>query len=264
MAREISEGNIPFKRKIDKSKIPTCKILGVDIAAIDMDWLLKYTDENLESLKGDYLCFVNVYSDVTAYNESEFCDVLNSGALCMPDGGPLSTVGRHRGYEKMQRIAGPSYMGEIFNMSVEHGWKHYFYGSTEETIEKLRRNLLNDYPNLNIVGMCSPPFRPMTNEEDKLAVDRINELQPDFVWVGLSCPKQERWMHEHLGQVNALMVGVGAGFDYYAGNINRAPQWMQEHSLEWVYRLIQEPKRLFKKYWHTNFKFIWFAMLRGK
>ncbi len=110
----------------------------------------------------------------------------------------------------------------------------------------------------------SPPFRPTTEEEDKLIVDRINELQPDFVWVGLSCPKQERWMHEHLGRVNGLMVGVGAGFDYYAGNISRAPEWMQKHNLEWLYRLIQEPRRLFMKYWNTNFKFIWLAMVKGK
>ena len=118
------EKGAEFKRRIDKSKIPTCKILGVDIAAIDMNWLLKYTSKNLEKLRGDYMCVVNVYSDVTAYNDPEFCEILNSSALCMPDGGPLSTVGRHRGYKKMQRTTGPGYMGEIFKMSAQHGWKH--------------------------------------------------------------------------------------------------------------------------------------------
>lgn len=264
MTNETSKESTLFKRKIDKSQIPTCKILGVDIAAIDMDWLLNYTAENLENLKGDYFSVVNVYSDVTAYNDPEFCKILNSSALCMPDGGPLATVGRHRGYKNMQRTTGPSYMGEILKMSAERGWKHYFYGSTDETLEKLRTKLLDAYPNLNIVGMYSPPFRALTEEEDKLIVDRINELQPDFVWVGLSCPKQEHWMYEHLGKVNGLMVGVGAGFDYFAGNISRAPEWMQDRNLEWVYRLIQEPKRLFMKYWHTNIPFIWNAMIRGK
>lgn len=256
--------DVQFKRRIDKSKIHTCKILGVDIAAIDMNWLLKYTEKNIQKLKGDYMCVVNVYSDVTAYNDPEFCKILNSAVLCMPDGGPLSTVGRHRGYKKMQRTTGPSYMGEIFKVSAERGYKNFFYGSTDSTLEKLREKLLDEYPGIDIVGMYSPPFRPTTEEEDKLIVDRINELQPDFVWVGLSCPKQERWMHEHLGRVNGLMVGVGAGFDYYAGNISRAPEWMQKHNLEWLYRLIQEPRRLFMKYWNTNFKFIWLAMVKGK
>lgn len=118
------------KRSTNKSKIPICKIFGVDVAAIDMDWLLRYTEKNLENLKGDYACVVNVYSDVTAYNDPEFCRILNSSALCMPDSGPLATVGRHRGYKNMKRTAGPSYMGEIFKMSVEKGWSSFFYGST--------------------------------------------------------------------------------------------------------------------------------------
>lgn len=249
---------------VDKSQIPTCKILGVYIAAIDMDWLLDYTEKNLEQLKGDYYSVVNVYSDVTAYRNKEFCKVLNNSVLCMPDGGPLSSVGHRRGYKNMQRTTGPSFMGEIFKMSAERGWKHYFYGSTEETLEKLRTKLLDAYPYLNIAGMYSPPFRAVTEEEDRLIVERINEVEADFVWVGLSCPKQEKWMYEHVGKVNGFMVGVGAGFDYYAGNINRAPEWMQKHNLEWLYRLMQEPKRLFGKYFKTNIPFIWHAMIRGK
>lgn len=181
--RNADDANVgAFKRKIDKSKIPTCKILGVDIAAIDMNWLLKFTEKNLEKLRGDFMCVVNVYSDVTANNDPEFCKILNSSVLCMPDGGPLSTVGRWRGHKKMQRTTGPSYMGEIFKMSAERGWKHYFYGSTDETLEKLREKLLETYPGLDIVGMYSPPFRPTTEEEDQLIVERINELQPDFIW----------------------------------------------------------------------------------
>lgn len=112
--------------------------------------------------------------------------------------------------------------------------------------------------------MYSPPFRPMTEEEDKAIIERINETNPDFVWVGLGAPKQEKWMAAHQGKIDGLMLGVGAGFDYYAENIKRAPMWMQKHNLEWVYRLVQDPKRLFKRYWNTNTKFIWNAMIRGK
>ncbi len=253
-----------YKRQIEKSKIPTCKILGVDIAAINMNWLLKFTEDNIKKIKGDYMTVVNVYSCVSAYEDPEYCKVQNNAVLAIPDGGPLSTVGRRRGYKQMKRTTGPTYMGKILKISAEHGYKHYFYGSTPETLEKMRVKLLNTYPGLNIVGMYSPPFRPMTKEEDDLIVERINELKPDFIWVGLGAPKQENWMAAHQDRVNGFMVGVGAAFDYAAGNIKRAPEWMQKWNLEWVYRLIQEPKRLFMKYWHTNIRFIWLAMVRGK
>ena len=155
-------------------------------------------------------------------------------------------------------------MGEIFEISAKKGYRHYFYGSKEETLELLYQKLTNNYPGIQIAGMYSPPFRPLTEEEDKAIMERINETKPDFVWVGLGAPKQEKWMAAHQGCVDGLMIGVGAGFDYHAGNIERAPEWMQKSNLEWVYRLLQDPKRLFGRYWHTNTKFIWNAMIRGK
>ena len=155
-------------------------------------------------------------------------------------------------------------MGEILKISAQRGYRHYFYGSTEETLEKLYKALQRDYPGIQIAGMYSPPFRPLTEEENCLVVERINETQPDFVWIGLGAPKQERWMAEHQGKIKGFMVGVGAGFDYFAGNISRAPEWMQKTNLEWAYRLWQDPKRLFGRYWHTNTKFIWNAIVRGK
>ena len=184
--------------------------------------------------------------------------------MAIPDGGPLSTVGQKRGHKNMERTTGPSLMGEIFEISAKKGYRHYFYGSKEETLELLQKKLMEKYPEIQIAGMYSPPFRPMAEEEDKAIVERINETKPDFVWVGLGAPKQEKWMAAHQGKIDGLMLGVGAGFDYYAGNIQRAPQWTQKHNLEWVYRLVQDPKRLFKRYWSTNTKFIWNAMIRGK
>ena len=112
--------------------------------------------------------------------------------------------------------------------------------------------------------MYSPPFRKLTEEEDGKIIEKINECNPDFVWIGLGAPKQEIWMSEHQGKINGLMIGVGAGFDYFAGNIKRAPEWMQKNNLEWFFRLLQDPKRLFGRYWHTNTKFIWHAIIRGK
>lgn len=256
--------NKSYRRTVDKSAIPICNIMGVDIAAIDMDRLVDYLSRNVKDLSGDYICVSNVHTTVTAYEDQEYCKVQNGGIMAIPDGGPLSSVGKKRGFKNMKRTTGPSLMGEIFNISVAKGYRHYFYGSTDETLEKLYSVLTETYPGIQIAGMYNPPFRPMTEEEDKAIVERINETKPDFVWVGLGAPKQEKWMAAHQGRVNGLMVGVGAGFDYHAGNIERAPEWMQKSNLEWVYRLLQDPKRLFGRYWHTNTRFIWNAVVRGK
>lgn len=256
--------NKSYKRIVDKSAIPICNIMGVDIAAIDMEWLLEYLNRNVKNLSGDYICVSNVHTTVTAYENQEYCKVQNGGIMAIPDGGPLSSVGWKRGFKNMKRTTGPSLMGEIFKISAAEGYRHYFYGSTDETLEKLYSVLTELYPGIQIAGMYSPPFRPMTEDEDRAIVERINETKPDFVWVGLGAPKQEKWMAAHQGRVEGLMIGVGAGFDYHAGNIKRAPEWMQKSNLEWVYRLLQDPKRLFGRYWHTNTKFIWNAMVRGK
>ena len=256
--------NKNYERKIDKSRIPTCNILGVDIAAINMDWLLQFTEENIQDLSGDYMCVSNVHTTVMSMENYEYCVIQNGGIMAIPDGGPLSTVGRNRGYKNMERTTGPSYMEEILKISVEKGYRHYFYGSTEETLDKLYQKLIINYPNIQIVGMYSPPFRPLTKEEDEDIIKRINETKPHFVWIGLGAPKQEKWMALHQGKVDGFMVGVGAGFDYLAENISRAPKWMQKLNMEWGYRLLQDPKRLFRRYWETNTKFIWHVIIRGR
>ena len=253
-----------YKHSVDKASIPVVKILGVDIAAIDMDWLLRFTEENVNRLSGDYICVSNVHTTVMSYEDEEYKSVQNGGILAIPDGGPLSTEGRKRGAKGMSRTTGPSYMGEVLKLSVARGWKHYFYGSTQETLDKLKIELGKSYPGLRIVGMYSPPFRSMSEEEDRKIVESINATSPDFLWIGLGAPKQERWMAAHQGKVKGLMVGVGAAFDYYAGNIKRAPVWMQRMNLEWLYRLVQDPKRLMKRYAVTNSKFIWNAILKRK
>lgn len=254
---------MPYTHVVKKAEIPTVSILGVEVAAINMEWLVSFTTEHLHELSGDYMCFTNVHATVMSYENAEYCQVQNSGILAAPDGGPLALVGRKRGYI-MERTPGPSYMERILAISAKQGYSHYFYGSTDETLDLLRINLEQRYPGLRIVGMYSPPFRPLTNEEDTQIVNSINALSPDFVWVGLGAPKQEEWMAKHQGKVKGLMVGVGAAFDYGAGNIKRAPQWMQRTNLEWFYRLMQDPKRLFMRYFVTNRKFIWHAIIRGR
>lgn len=250
-----------YIRKVNKSNIPTCNIMGVNIAAINMEWLKQYLKENLQDLKGDYICVSNVHTTVTSYEDENYRNIQNNALMAIPDGGPLSSIGRKRGFSSMDRTAGPSLMEEIFK---DKGYTHYFYGSTDETLVSLEKKLKEKYPNIKIVGMYSPPFRKLTKEEDEKVIEKINNCNPDFVWIGLGAPKQEIWMAEHQGKINGLMIGVGAGFDYFAGKIKRAPLWMQKLNLEWLYRLIQDPKRLFKRYFVTNTKFIWRAVIKGE
>ena len=253
-----------FDHKVDKASVPVCPILGVKLAAIDMPWLLSFTQEHLKELSGDYICVSNVHTTVTAYEDPGYLAVQNGGILAIPDGGPLSSTGRKRGYAQMRRVTGPDYMKKCLELGLDKGWRHYFYGGTQQTLDILGEVLPQRYPGIQIAGMYSPPFRPLTEEEDQADMERIAQADPDFLWVGLGAPKQEKWMRAHQGRACGLMVGVGAAFDYEAGNIKRAPRWMQDHDMEWIYRLMQDPKRLYKRYLHTNMVYVVEAELRGK
>lgn len=247
-----------------KGELTYCSILKTNINVTDMDKTIAYITDNLEELRGDYICVSNVHTTVMAFRDESYRKVQNSGAMALPDGQPLSIVSRRRGYSEAQRVPGPDLMPAILHLSEEKGYRHYFYGSTPETLEKLRKVLLDRFPKLQIVGMYAPPFRPLTEEEDQEAVRQINESGADFVWVALGAPKQEKWMYEHRGRVNGLMIGVGAAFDFIAGTIRRAPMWMQKLCLEWVYRICQDPKRMFPRYVSTNFAFLWHVHRESK
>lgn len=247
-----------------KGELTYCSILKTNINVTDMDKTITYITDNLEELRGDYICVSNVHTTVMAFRDESYRKVQNSGAMALPDGQPLSIVSRRRGYSEAQRVPGPDLMPAILHLSEEKGYRHYFYGSTPETLEKLRKVLLDRFPKLQIVGMYAPPFRPLTEEEDQEAVRQINESGADFVWVALGAPKQEKWMYEHRGRVNGLMIGVGAAFDFIAGTVRRAPMWMQKLCLEWVYRICQDPKRMFPRYVSTNFAFLWHVHRESK
>ena len=237
----------------------TCEIMGVHIAVTDPEKTLRLLEEKREAWRGKYICVANVHTTVTAYNDPDYRAVQNGAVMALPDGGPLSKYSRQHGYPEAARVTGPDLMKQLLQESNTKHYRHYFYGSTQETLDILKDTLAARYPGAVIAGMYSPPFRPLTEEEDAEVIRRINEAKPDFVWVGLGAPKQERWMAAHKDKVQALMVGVGAAFDYEAGNIQRAPQWMQRHNLEWLYRLLQDPERLFKRYLTTNLQYLWWT-----
>lgn len=238
------------------SKIKEETILGVKIAVTNMSQVVNYIYENIKELSGKYICVSNVHTTVMSYEDENYKKIQNTAVLRLPDGGPLSSVQRKRGYSEAERVTGPDLMKRMFEESDTHHLKHFFYGSTPETLETLEKKLKEKYPKLDIAGKYSPPFRALTEKEDSEIIKMINDSKADIVWIGLGAPKQEKWMFEHNDKVSGLMIGVGAGFDYHAGNIKRAPKWMQKCNLEWLYRLLQDPKRLFKRYFKTNLKFI--------
>lgn len=239
-----------------KNKLRYCSILNTNINVTNMQEVVAYLTENLEELRGDYICVSNVHTTMMSYRDKSYNIVQNSGAMALPDGKPLSIVCRRRGFYDAMRVPGPDLMPEIFKISKEYGFRHYFYGGSEETLDRLRKKLQKEYPWLQIAGMYSPPYRPLTEQEDESVIREINAAQPDFIWVALGAPKQEEWMYAHQFQVCGVMLGVGAAFDFCAGTVKRAPAWMQELCLEWLYRLVQDPKRLFTRYLSTNVSFL--------
>lgn len=234
----------------------TNRILGVNIAITNMQETVNLIIEHLEEIRGQFICLSNVHTTVMSEKDAEYRKIQNSAFLALPDGSPLALVQRLRGYRSAEQVAGPDLMPALWKATEHTGQSHYFYGSTPETIAALEKNLREKYPDLKIAGMEAPPFRLLTEEEDAQAVERINASGADIVWVGLGAPKQEKWMYEHRNKIHAVMFGVGAGFDFHAGTVKRAPDWMRRHYLEWLYRLVQDPKRLWKRYVQTNGKFI--------
>lgn len=252
-----------MQNKRDKMEI--CPILGVNIAVTNMEKMVAYAEAHISELSGKYFCVANGHTTVTARESKAYLNVQNTADMILPDGEPLSIVSRMRGFKHAERVTGPDFMEQMFIRGDKgDGLRHFFYGSTQDTLDKLEENLKAKYKNLQIAGMYSPPFRPLTRQEDEQIVEMINNANADIVWIGLGAPRQEEWMYQHMGKLHGLMVGVGAGFDYHAGKLKRAPMWMQRLSLEWLVRLVQDPKRLWKRYLVTNVKFIWYVIREGK
>ena len=239
-----------------KNDLRYCKILNTNINVTNMKKTVDYLTDHLEELRGDYICVSNVHTTMMSFRNKDYNKVQNSCAMALPDGKPLSIVCKARGFYDADRVPGPDLMPEMFKISKEKGYRHYFYGSSQETLKKLREELNRNYPWLNIAGMYSPPYRALTQAEEERIIREINDSNPDFIWVALGAPKQEEWMYRHRFQVRGVMIGVGAAFDFCAGTVRRAPAWMQELCLEWLYRLMQDPQRLFSRYFSTNISFL--------
>ncbi|WP_242856550.1 WecB/TagA/CpsF family glycosyltransferase [Butyrivibrio sp. AE2032] len=236
------------------------KLFGINYSIARPEEAVHHVIRHIKELSGQYICFSNVHTSVMGKENSDYREVLNSAAFVFPDGKPVAVLQQKNGIMGAERVAGPDFMEHMFRNTQDGKISHFFYGSSQETIDALRENLERNYPGINIKGMYSPPFRPLSDEEDKADVDMINESGADIVWIGLGAPRQEKWMNAHKGKINGVMMGVGAGFDFHAGTIKRAPAWIQKIGFEWLYRLFQDPGRLLKRYVVTNAKFFWYLV----
>lgn len=232
----------------------TVNILGVEVDAIDMSDALETIDRWLTCLDHQYVCVTNVHGIMASQSDLVLRDIHRRAGLVTPDGMPLVWLARLRGHRHVGRVYGPDLMLAVCEQSVRTGARHFFYGGTSpRVLDLLTHNLGRRVPGIQIAGAYAPPFRPLTPDEDEDVVARINDSRADIVWVGLGCPKNECWMASHVGRLRAnVLLGVGAAFDFVAGVKRQAPIWMQHSGLEWVFRLVTEPRRLWKRYLTNN------------
>jgi N-acetylglucosaminyldiphosphoundecaprenol N-acetyl-beta-D-mannosaminyltransferase len=224
-------------------------VLGVNVSAIAMDDAIATLERWISEGRREYVCVTDVHCVMECRRDPLLRKIYNEAGMVTPDGVPLVYFLRLIGRKRTQRVYGPDLMREMTAVSGRRGYRQFYYGGDVGVAEKLKETLVGSVPGLQVAGTFCPPFRQMTPAEDRAVVDAINAARPHIVWVGLGAPKQERWMAEHLGRIDApVMIGVGAAFDFLTGTKRQAPEWMQRHALEWLFRLCSEPRRLWRRY----------------
>lgn len=241
----------------------TAKVLGIPIEALDMEIALARIAHELDARHKGYVCLIGVHGIMEAQRNPFLAQVYARATLMLPDGTPTVWIGRWQGFTQMQRVAGPDLMLEVFRRKEFANRTHFLYGGKDGVAEELRRTLQRRFPLVRIVGTHTPPFRDLTMREEESLAARIRELQPNMIWVGISTPKQERFMVRFLPRLDStLMFGVGAAFDFHTGRIHDSPQWVKRAGLQWLHRLIQDPRRLLWRYLCNNSAFLWHITLQ--
>ena len=241
----------------------TGRVLGSRIDTLTWDMALSRIFRWAKTRTSRYVCMCNVHGVVSAAAESGLRKAINGADMAAPDGKPVAVALALQGFRGQPRISGPELMWKCCEQAAERGVSIFLYGSTSENLSTLIESLKASFPKLKIADAYAPPFRQLTDEEDADVVRRINNSGAGLVFVGLGCPKQELWMADHKGRIDAVMLGVGAAFDFHSGRIERAPDWMQDMGLEWLTRLLQEPGRLWRRYLVTNSIFLTYMLLRA-
>ena len=245
------------------SDIQRCDVLGVEISAVNMPMAVRQIQTWIHDRQRNYVCITGVHGVMESQADPVLKRIHNDAGLVTPDGMPMVWVNKFHGNSHVSRVYGPDLMAEVCRLGIEKNYKHFLYGGGDGVAELLAQKLEEKFPGIQIAGTYTPPFRPLTEKEDRELIQQINASGADIVWVGLSTPKQEHWMSQHLNRIDSpVMIGVGAAFDFHAGLKSQAPRWMQKTGLEWFYRLATEPKRLWKRYCRNNPLFCWYFLLQ--
>jgi N-acetylglucosaminyldiphosphoundecaprenol N-acetyl-beta-D-mannosaminyltransferase len=242
---------------VDPMKIPRANVLGVGVSAINLQSALQAIRQALNRKAKGYICVTGVHGVMEAQQDPQFRRILNSAFLVTPDGMPMVWVGKLQGFGGMDRVYGPDLMALVCDKLRAEGVTHFFYGGGPGVAEELKSKMEARFPGLKVVGTFTPPFRALKPEEEADLVARVARMRPGIIWVGLSTPKQEKFMASYSPKLEAtLMLGVGAAFDFYAGRVRQAPRWVQRSGLEWFFRLCCEPRRLWRRYLTNNPRFL--------
>ncbi len=238
--------------------LSTVNILGVGVSAVNFDLATSEIQRWVEEHEKRYVCVSGVHGVMECQRDPVLKAIHNRAGMVLPDGMPLAWWVKGAGHPTADRVCGPEFMPHL--LGALRGYKHFFYGATQQTLDRLCQVFDERYPEARIVGTYAPPFRPLSREEDAEIVKIINDSNADILWVGLSTPKQERWMAAHTTALNTpVLIGVGAAFDMHAGNVQRAPRFLRRTGFEWTYRLVLEPRRLWRRYLANNPSFVLLA-----
>jgi len=243
-------------------KLENTTVVGIRVDTISFDDTVKVILAKAKSKLSGYVCVANVHMVIEAHDDPAFEGVLLNADLVIPDGMPLVTALRTKYAVSQDRVAGMDIFPVLLEKAEAENVPVFFLGSTDEVLERIVRRVRNEYPHIIIAGAHSPPYRTLTNEENAEIDQMVNSSGTGLLFVAFGCPKQEKWMYAHVGSIRAMMVGIGGAFPVYAGLQKRAPGWMQRLSLEWLYRFLLEPRRLFKRYLYTNTKFLYLKYLK--
>jgi len=238
--------------------IPRFNVLGVSLCAMDLRIATAAVLEAARERRKGYVCVTGVHGVSEAQRDPAFRRVLNRAFLNTTDGMPLVWLGRHFAGPEVDRVYGPDLMLALFAATQRGEASHFLYGGAPGVAEELKAKLEARFPGVRIAGTFTPPFRPLDDAEERALADLVRERKPDLMWIGLSTPKQERFMAEHLARLDTtVMLGVGAAFDFHAGRVRQAPRWVQRSGFEWLFRLCCDPRRLARRYLVNNPLFLW-------
>ena len=232
------------------------KIISLSVHHISFNKCLEQVMVFALKKKPSYVCFANVHMVIEAYNDKTILNQVDNANLVLPDGKPLALACNMLYGKKQERISGMDFTPRLLEKANENKFSIFVYGSTDNIITALKEKITNNYPAIHFAGAISPPFRPLTDDEIKIDIEEINRSGANIVLVSLGCPKEGRWMSKTSGKINAVLIGIGGALPVVAGIQKRAPRWMQNMALEWFYRLMQQPGRLFTRYLYTNSYFL--------